>query len=83
VELQMLASVKEREFIESYAPEPHEDEAYAYALKSYRDFQRYGLPREGGTNRQPVAWKIAMDLVFDAIKHGEAEAENYGALANG
>lgn len=52
-------------------------EAYVYAVESYRDHERYGLPCEGGSKDQPHVWKLATMCVYEAIAaaHAQARAE--------
>lgn len=55
-------------------PTPFEMMAYVYAVKSYNDHERYGLPYEGGLMDQPFEWKIANDCVHDALNAARAQA---------
>ncbi len=56
-------------------PTAFEVHALVYALESYRDHQRYEkLPYEGGLMEQPWVWKLAVDVVHDAIAAASAQA---------
>ncbi len=48
--------------------------AYVYALESYQDHERYGLPYEGGSMAQPWVWKLAVDAVSSAIASATNQA---------
>ncbi len=71
----VVAGQKERDFDEEYDPSLYELECYLYAVTSYRDFRRYGLPRSGGNMDQPYMWKLALDCIHDAMSHAESEAQ--------
>lgn len=55
-------------------PTSFELEAYVYAIESYRDHERYGLPYLGGSKDQPYVWKLAVDCVTDAVNVVRSEA---------
>lgn len=48
--------------------------AYEYAIESFRDFEHYGLPYEGGSREQPYRWKLALDCVNSAMGAARAQA---------
>lgn len=55
-------------------PTVYEMLALEYAIESHNDFERYGLPHEGGLKDQPAVWKMATDCVKDALAAGTAQA---------
>lgn len=55
-------------------PTAFEIMAYVFAIESYNDYERYGLPYEGGLVDQPWEWKLAVDVVKDALALGTAQA---------
>ncbi len=51
-------------------------EAYVYAVESYQDHERYGLPYEWGSMDQPWVWLLATGVVIDAIAAAQAQARS-------
>ncbi|CAN5197778.1 hypothetical protein BH24ACT19_BH24ACT19_11030 [soil metagenome] len=59
---------------EEMEPTIFELEAYVYAIESYPDHERYGLPYPGSSKDQPYVWKLALDCVTDAINAARTQA---------
>ncbi len=58
-------------------------EAYLYAVRVYRDYQRFPnlYPRAGGLEDQPFLWHLALSCVLDAEAHADREAHEISLYA--